>query len=395
MIATSWLAPESWRASQDEAILDACREGPDWSDYLRLVDRHRTPALGWAALKRVSSIKIPESVALEMRKRSDACRMMAAINFQMLARLLNRFNRDTIPVMPLKGPLLSLALYGDIGLRQSKDLDIVVAPEDILRAQQCLESLGWHSSAAYSSLSPRQLKFNLQHEHHIAYCHPQYHCELELHWRASWDIPEFAADRLARNIACEWKGCSYRIMSPVDLTLYLCNHGSDHAWCRAKWLGDLARMFAGESVDLRAAFDQAHKSGQERSLLICLRLLRDAYGLPMHDRLNCLAERVPSALINKAIRELTKSSERNARGALARLFEEVRSYGYNRRLWSYKTRWETFIEISFCLLDFNVLRLPDRFFWLYVPLRPFLWAWRCLRDFIRTRKISVRASSSS
>ncbi|MGP8225068.1 MAG: nucleotidyltransferase family protein, partial [Terracidiphilus sp.] len=139
MIATSWLAPASWQEHQEKAIREAIGAGVDWMEYLRLVDRHRTPALSWAALKRVPGLEIPQPARRELQKRSDACRMQAVRHSLMLAEVLRGFNRAGIPVMPLKGPLLSLELYGDVGLRQSKDLDLACTKEDIPRAQACLE----------------------------------------------------------------------------------------------------------------------------------------------------------------------------------------------------------------------------------------------------------------
>ena len=59
MMATSWLAPDSWKENQEKAIRKAIEAEPDWTEYLSLVDRHRTPALSWAALRRVPGIMIP------------------------------------------------------------------------------------------------------------------------------------------------------------------------------------------------------------------------------------------------------------------------------------------------------------------------------------------------
>src|SRR6266567_623874 len=169
MLATSWLAPDGRRPEQKEAIRRACSAGPDWDEYLCLVDRHRIPAMSWASLKCVPDLCLQENVVRELRRRSDACRMQSMLRLQLLAGVLRRFNRASIPVMPLKGPLLSIEMYGDPGLRQSKDR--------------------------------------------------------------------------------------------IDLTLYLCNHGSNHAWFRAKWLGDLARIHAAGSVDWMAALTRARQSG--------------------------------------------------------------------------------------------------------------------------------------
>src|ERR1017187_1019471 len=144
MIATSWLAPASWQDEQEQAIREAIQvvgAGMDWMEYIRLVDRHRTPALSWAALRRVPGLQIPEPAKQELQKRSDACRMQAVRNSLKLAGVLKGFHSAGIPLMPMKGPILSLELYGDVGLRQSHDLDLMVKPQDLARAQACLESM--------------------------------------------------------------------------------------------------------------------------------------------------------------------------------------------------------------------------------------------------------------
>jgi hypothetical protein len=383
MMATSWLAPDSWRSRQEEAILQAGADGIAWADYLRLVDRHRTPALSWAALKRVSGLAIPEQVVSELRKRSDACRMQAMVHLQLLAEVLKALNHVGIPVMPLKGPLLSLDLYGEAGFRQSKDVDMLVAREDIGKTQECLEKLGWRRGAEYSSLTKSQLEFNLRYEQHIGYIHPRRGCELELHWRITGDASEGLASGLARGLPAQWHGYHFLAMNPADLILYLCNHGSGHAWARAKWLGDMARIWASHLTDWSVVLNRASTTGQERSVLLCLRLLEDGYGLPINSDANTYSNLLPSALVAKAVRELTAPNERDERGALTWAFEEIRSYGYKRQLSPYKSRWETFTEVAIRRVDFKLLRLPNRLFWLYIPLRPFLWAWRHLRDFAR------------
>jgi hypothetical protein len=192
----------------------------------------------------------------------------------------------------------------------------------------------------------------------------------------------------------EWQGFRYLGMKPADLTLYLCDHGSSHAWARAKWLGDMARIWASGSTDWSNVLDAARATGRERSVLLCLRLLSEAYGLPTDDRGHRRMNLLPSALLAKALRELRAPDEREERGAFARVFEEIRSYRYKRQLWPYKSRWENFAEATLRRVDFKVLRLPDSLFWLYIPLRPFLWAWRQLRDFMRNISIPAGRTPS-
>src|ERR1039457_7027630 len=101
MIATSWLAPACWQEKQEQAIREAIQvigAGMDWMEYIRLVDRHRTPALSWAALKRVPGLEIPEPARQELQKRSDACRMQAMRHCIHLSSMLKAFNRAGLPL---------------------------------------------------------------------------------------------------------------------------------------------------------------------------------------------------------------------------------------------------------------------------------------------------------
>ncbi len=376
MIATSWLAPADWQEHQEEAIREAIQGGLDWSEYLRLVDRHRTPALSWAALKRVPNLEIPQLTRRELQKRSDACRMQAVRHSMILAEVLRGFNRAGIPVMPFKGPLLSLELYGDVGLRQSKDLDLACTVDDIPKAQDCLESMGWRFDSAYFSLTPRQWVGFLQHEIHIGFVHSSGGCGLELHWRNHGDTPGQAAAQWARNVPSEWQGCSILEMRSTDLVLYLCGHGGRHGWARAKWLGDLARIRAKGQVDWQTALDQARNTSQERPLLAALRLVRDLYGLSLPELPGDSWKNLPPFLIGSPLHALKVAEDPATGGFLAWLRNRIRLYRYYGLVLPHRTWRDIWADFEFSHEDFRVMPLPDSLYWAYVPLRPILWIWR-------------------
>jgi len=378
MIATSWLAPASGQDKQEEAIREALASGIDWMEYIRLIDRHRTPALSWAALSRVPGLQIPAAAKRELQKRNDACRMQAVRNSLKLAGVLKGFHSTGIPAMTMKGPILSLELYGDVGLRQCHDLDLMVKPQDLARAQACMEKMGWRQDAAWFPLSPWQWENLLRHEWHLSFVHPHGDCLLELHWRARWELREQTEDRWARSVPSVWQGCSHQAMNPIDQVLYLCSHGGVHGWCRAKWMGDLARIHAQGRMDWQAAFDQASRTGQERALLAGLRLLQDIYGLPMPDLPGNPWRNLPSFLIARPIHDLKVHEDPAALGALAMARGYFRLIRY-QWLAVPQTTWRDHLaELAYRREDFQVLRLPDRFYWTYAPLRPFLWVWRRL-----------------
>jgi len=378
LIATSWLAPASWQDRQEEAIREAIAAGPDWMEYIRLVDRHRLPALSWAALKRVPGLWIPESAKQELQKRSETCRMQAVRHCLFLAEALRCFNRAGIPAMPLKGPILSTELYGDVGLRQSHDLDLAVSPKDLSRAQACLEEIGWSIDPFYFPLTPRQWESFLQHEWHIGFKRSPGANQLELHWRTAWNSPNLIDARWARSISSVWQGCSYQAMNRIDQILYLCEHGGGHLWFRAKWLGDLARIHAQGQVDWEAALAEARSTGQERAVLACLRLLETAYSLPLPTLPGDPWKDLPSLLIAMPLRALTNSKELTDLSIRAMPWERLRMNRYQRQLLPRITWRESLSGLAYCRQDFKILRLPDRFFRAYALLRPILWAWRAM-----------------
>ena len=380
MIATSWLAPDSWRQNQETAILEALDAAPDWAEYLTLVDRHRTPALSWAALSRVPATSIPEFAKQELQKRSDACRMKAMQHCLLLADALKRFNRAGIPVMPLKGQILSFALYGDVGLRESLDMDLEVPREDLGRAQDCLVSKDWQLEETFFPMSPRQLDSFLRNEQHINFIHAQTGRMLELHWRNQWETPDATRARRDRSVPASWQGCSLRAMHPGDLTLYLCCHGGLHEWFRAKWLGDLARAHALGLLDWKAAWEEAERSRQTRVLLAGIYLLEEVYGLPRPD-LPATAWQEPAArLIAVPLQALYQANEPVSRVGPSKLRNRIRRSRYERLLWPAKSWYDSLSELFYGREDFRTLPLPDGFFWAYKPLRPVLWLWRWSRQ---------------
>jgi Uncharacterised nucleotidyltransferase len=376
MIATSWLTPDSWQKNQDKAICEAIAARPDWTEYLRLVDRHRTPALSWAALSRVPGIVVPESAKQGLRIRSDECRRQAIRNCIQLASVLKAFNRAGIPVMTLKGPILSAELYGDVGLRQSSDLDLAVAPDDIARTEACLSDLSWHLDSTLASMTPRQWEKFRQMQDDLPFTNADGGTKLEIHSRIHWDSPEQNSARWAGSIPSVWQGCTHQSMSPTDQLLYLCSHGGGHAWFRAKWLGDMARIHAEGRVNWEATLDHARSTGQEKPLLACLQLMHIVYRLPLPDLQGNPWENLEPFLIDSPLHALKIAKEPAEHGALDLLLDLLHMIRYQRLILPRKTWGESVSELLYCRQDFRMLPLPDSLFWAYAPLRPILFAWR-------------------
>ena len=378
MLATSWLAPEQWQDHQNRAIRALLSSGLNWDEYLELIERHSTPALSWETLKRMPEANLPETVRQTLQQHSAACRMRAMRLASLLIQVLKDFNQAGIPLIPLKGPLLSLELYGDLGIRHSRDIDIIVALGDVTKAQAQLEEMGWRVYLQPCMFSPRHTEVFLQIDRHLVYWHPLQQCRLELHWHTRRETLDCTAGQWARSVTSVWSGLSYRALNPVDLAIHLCTHGSEHAWFRSKWLGDLARMYAANYVDWNAVYLTASAAGLENSLLQCLRLLEELHGLPVPKALRKSAGSLPALLLDRVAACMLGPPEIHPSPFLARLRMTVRRLRYERLLRPRRPWRQAFTEVAYSSVDFRLLRLPDRLFWLYVPLRPILWIRRCL-----------------
>jgi hypothetical protein len=378
MLATSWLAPDPWRDHQGRAIRSALQPGLNWDEYLALVERHRTPVLSWETLKRVPEANLPATVRQGMQQRSAASRMQTTRLTSLLAQVLKDFNRAGIPVIPLKGPLLSIELYGDLGIRHSQDIDIMVTRADLPKAQARLAEMGWRADLQ-STFSPRHTEIFFTIYHHLAYWHPVHRCVLELHWRTRWETLDHTAGQWMRSTELVWNGLRYRALSKSDLILHLCEHGSGHAWFRSKWLSDLARIYSTDYVDWSAAYLNAGTVGMENSLLQSLRLLKELYGLPIPETLRAPAGRLPAELLGRVATCMLAPPEAHRTPFLARLRMTMRQVRYDGLLRPHRSWRQGFTEVAYSSADFEQLHLPECLFWLYLPLRPFLLAWRWLR----------------
>lgn len=133
------------------------------------------------------------------------------------AAFLRLLDRDSIPVIPLKGLWLAETVYAEPAARPMHDLDLLVRSPDGERAGAALEKAG------YSALGPADGK-------HRVYHHPEWPLPVELHLRlehegpGSWDSTPIW-DR-ARPATLAGQPCL--AMSPEDLYVSLARHALFH-----------------------------------------------------------------------------------------------------------------------------------------------------------------------
>src|SRR5262245_14395594 len=104
------------RFLHDEPLPDA--RNIDWRMLLQLAGNHAVTPMLYTALR---GEKIPDDIASSLRADFESCVQASLAQSAELARLAGIFEEDNIPVIFIKGPLLSRHLYENLGSRSSGD----------------------------------------------------------------------------------------------------------------------------------------------------------------------------------------------------------------------------------------------------------------------------------
>src|SRR5690554_6031113 len=92
------------------------------------------------------------------------------------------FKSNDIWFLPLKGPLLSYRIYGDVTCRIYRDFDLLVKPEDAPKAISLLCKLGYyHEPYRWSNDQKKRLKI-LRRVNQLTLYHPDKYHAIEVHW---------------------------------------------------------------------------------------------------------------------------------------------------------------------------------------------------------------------
>jgi hypothetical protein len=125
----------------------------DWEYFRNLCNKHGIAAMVWHNLENNHlQHSIPEEVASFLRGALLRNLSRNIFNTESTAEALGLLNREKIKTVILKGLALENTIYGNIGLRQMSDVDILINRKDCLRAREVLLNAGYISLPVKSFL---------------------------------------------------------------------------------------------------------------------------------------------------------------------------------------------------------------------------------------------------
>lgn len=338
----------------------------DWEAFLRIAAGHGMTSIVWRSLS-VHAERVPAKVLAFLRTHylTNSARNLFLTN--QLVNLLDMLESNGVPAIAFKGPALATAAYGEPGLREFSDLDILVRPSAFVRARQTLIAHGYRPRCS----DQRALESAIFQSYEDAFVADDGVTVLDVHWRI---VPRYLSfpdieSLWARARRTELQGRYVNTLAAEDLLLFLCLHGTKHGWPLLSWICDLAGLIhRNDSLDWPALFSCAESVRIRRPLLLGLHLAHELMGVAIPSEFLAAVRDAPviERLAGQTIRSMFRNlGERS--GFFQELILPLRSIDSPRQ----RIRYLADRAITPTLEDWEAMPLPPPLFALYYLTRPF------------------------
>jgi len=336
-----------------------------WDAFGHLVEVHRIAPLVHRALVE-SDVEMPRPLAECLRKRAQQA---AGFDLRLAAesiRLQRAFEDAGIAMLVLKGVAAGMLAYGQLGMKMSWDIDVLVDRIDAEEGRRLLGSLGYRATfdeGQCEAIGDLAHELTFRHSNGI---------ELDLHIRLCANPHALAGiDARGPSQTIGLAMGSLTTLADGPLFAYLAYHGAIHHWSRLKWLADFNAFAVARSSQLGALLDTARDYGVSRSASNALKLAHELLGTEWPVG---IAERLEESWIARQLRaDVTAAPPFRGVSAARSWRSWLLQFGVerNRRhLTSHlKNRW-------YSTIDRATLRLPRRLAFAYHLVRIPLFVWR-------------------
>jgi hypothetical protein len=286
--------------------------------------------------------------------------------------------------MPYKGVVLSQTLYGDMALRQSGDMDLLVRASDLPRARKNVCELGY---TAHLTLSEAAESAYVRSGYECTFDHAGSRNLLELQWALQPDFysVDFGVSGVfSRAVTVSLAGRQAKTPSPEDLLLILSAHAAKHVWGRLIWLCDIAQLTKRPDLNWDWITSQAKALGIERIMHVTLLLAKSLLGaeIPPSPNSTLLSDAASHTLADNIRIEMANGVSCNAESLdYFRLMMRLRE----RRADRLRFLWR--LTFTPGPGEWEAIQLPARLFPLYRVVR----LWRLTARLFRGRSGTVSA----
>jgi Uncharacterised nucleotidyltransferase len=352
-------------------VLDAAESVEDWADVERRASAHGlvpwlARALSQSHDMRKSDRRCEAHASIVAAANVSAARALAQV--RRLGEVVAALANIGVTALPYKGPVLSLQLYGDLALRQSVDLDLVVPYEAYDAARAALVRRGLPPRWGHSRRQERTLFAWLGHA-------PFGEGDefVELHWRFADRRFPFALDAyeaLRRAKQVRVAGHMLPLIAADDLLVALSMHAARHLYERLEWVSGVTRLLVAAPMGPASLMARAHTLRARRMLAVSVHVAARLLDFPLDDawRRALAADPAAESLAERMVHDLEDHELHDVPwldgAALVRLYGELVD--------TRRDRMRLFVHAALdpTMKDQDAVALPDVLAPLHRVIRP-------------------------
>jgi hypothetical protein len=344
----------------------------DWAFvYTEARHHHLVPLLHYH-LSSIPRRACPTPIFNRIRAAAKRTAANSVVQTSELFGLVAAFDEAGIPVLTLKGPVAANSLYGDVSLRASADLDLLVRQSDAEPAIELLNRVGFEPDL---SLPVPWRKVYLQTNYELTFLPKERHCSVDLHWRLIPPGYSFSSDTdelWKRATTIRLRSNLFRTLGPEDSLAFYCLHAAKHGWSVLSYLVDITQLVERNSgLDWEFVTSNAIASGAKGFMGVSLCLARTLLEADIPDDVVTQLSDEPyiDGLIERVTRNLLPSGARSTSSM---------AWPWPWRHWYFQAMGRTRDRAQYLFdmllrptpLEWRLLKLPVALAPLYYPLRP-------------------------
>ena len=297
----------------------------DWPRLVMLAEEQGLLPLLTTRLPELGEGVVPSEIRRELR---DAARAQTLFTLSLTAelfRVLDRFAALGIEVLLTKGPVLSARCYGDPGLRQYTDLDLVLRNADIERATEAMKALSYEPKIPLQAIRMGKVPGEYMFLQRGTKLLVELHTERTFRYHPK---PLSIEKLFERQVRVRFDGHDVPALSVEDELILICIHGAKHFWERLMWIADVAALVTRQSVDWNRAILAVREVQAERMLRVGLLLAANITGakLPPNVVDELCSDGVAAAIAGEIARRLP-AADAKPLGLLDRAAFRIRMRG--------------------------------------------------------------------
>jgi len=338
----------------------------DWENLFFKASFHRVLPAVYNNLAQFYKELVPEKYLEKFRNEYIEISKKSLFLSSALIDLVSKLDNSGIKSASFKGPTLSYLLHHDISMRDFSDLDILIKKSDLEEVRQLLRSSGYIE------------QFELNEHYKVFYENSVYYylnfaredgkVILDVHW--STNAPNYS---FSGNYECyenriqeiEFLNCNVPALGREDMLLELSIHWAKHSWCKLGWICDIGELCNPvHGVDIKSVINRSVEL--KCSGIVCNALLIA----------DILFDCVDSSIVNHIRSKLRDNI--GSQYFISMIFPEYglvsdirKNLFFPLSMDSYRDKIIYFYINYICPtpLEFSIVKINCRLFFLYYPLR--------------------------